>query len=109
MATQTPTPDEAHAAALAAGALSSAAKWLAGIFASLIVTAFVAVFGWIWRTDRAVAAMAAAEEQDRASRQQWRAELIEWLKNIESRVNAGEISQAEQRGRESGRKERHDQ
>lgn len=105
-----PPPDAAVAAAAIVWGVT---KWVALAAGGLIVSAFTAVFAWIWRTDRAVHAMATAEEQDRAAREQFRRELVAWLTRMESRVTAGELTQAEQRGeqrgREAGRKERHDQ
>lgn len=93
------SPDETQAAVIAI-------KWVVGALGGLVVTGFTALFGWVWKTDRAVQRMVEAEARDREQRTKWREELLESIRALERRVTVREEEAAFERGRDVGRKER---
>jgi hypothetical protein len=69
-------------AAIAASMLPAAFKWIMGMVSSLIVTVVVFAFGWVWRAHRDIQKLLDADED----RQQFRKEMVEWMKRLEEEI-----------------------
>lgn len=52
------------------------------IVSATMGAALIGMFGWIWRTDRAVQRMLILEED----RIQWRNELLQWMQRLDAQV-----------------------